>query len=91
MSKFHFIEFYHESTGYVEHSMPPRFDGPKALIPACGSDSVYILDGRLSSGNKHSIARQVCHARQFPAYKLHVGNFKQSTSGGLYEVDLSLD
>ena len=43
-----FAEFYHESTGWNGKD----FSGPVELMPACGSDSVYKLDGRLSPINR---------------------------------------
>ena len=42
-----YVQFYHNSTGYIAGSIPPRFsDEHIKPIPMCGSDSVYILDGR---------------------------------------------
>ena len=43
----YYTEFYHLSTGYVEGTIPPVYkEENKKLIPAVGSDSVMILDGR---------------------------------------------
>lgn len=53
-----YVEFYHLSTGwpsYTEQDIKP--------IPACGSDSVYILDGRLSLSNMITKAKQVIKLR----------------------------
>lgn len=47
-----YVQFYHNSTGYIAGSIPPRFsDEHIKPIPMCGSDSVYILDGRNSIDN----------------------------------------
>jgi hypothetical protein len=48
----YYTEFYHLSTGYIPRSIPPIFkESNKKLIPAIGSDSVLILDGRNSLDN----------------------------------------
>ena len=45
----YYIQFKTLSTGYVEGTIPPIFkDENKKPIDLCGSDGVYILDGRLS-------------------------------------------
>jgi hypothetical protein len=43
------------------------------LIPACGSDSVCTLDGRLSSRNMHAIAADECNKRGYLAYQINKG------------------
>jgi len=44
-----YCEYYHNSTGYIERSIPPKFDKAHIKpIPMCGNDGVFILDGRLS-------------------------------------------
>lgn len=47
------------------------------LRPACGSDSVLLIDGRYGSWRQHETAqarlRQSFYARKFDAYTLHVG------------------
>ena len=49
----YYIQFKTLSTGYVEGTIPPIFkDENKKPIDLCGSDGVYILDGRL---NIHSM------------------------------------
>ena len=41
------VQFFVNSTGYVEGSMPPRFDKKHVKpIPMCGSDGYYKPDGR---------------------------------------------
>lgn len=47
-----YVQFYQKSTGYISGSIPPRFsDANIKPIEMCGSDSVYILDGRKNLGN----------------------------------------
>ena len=42
-----YVQFYHASTGYIEGSIPPRFsESNKKPIELCGSDGVFVLDGR---------------------------------------------
>lgn len=65
-----FAEFYHDSTGWNGRD----FSGPVKLIPACGSDSVAILDGRLSSANAAAHARDICRKRGFKGFTLHAGS-----------------
>lgn len=47
------------------------------LTPACGSDSVLIIDGRLGVARQHKAARdrlkQDFYARKYTAYTLHAG------------------
>jgi hypothetical protein len=76
MNRFHYAQFYHPSTGYVEGSSPPRFDGERKLIEACGSDSILYLDGRLSLRNMSIKAEELARSRGYQAYQIRVGNFK---------------
>jgi hypothetical protein len=69
-----FATFFHLSTGYVDGSSPPRFDGEKKPIPACGSDSVAILDGRLSSTRRNAEARRLCLQRGFVGFQIESGS-----------------
>jgi hypothetical protein len=47
-----YVQFYQNSTGYIAGSIPPRFsDANIKPIPMCGSDGVYILDGRNNFDN----------------------------------------
>lgn len=67
-----FAEFYHNSTGYVPGSTPPRFElSHVRLIPACGTDSVATLDARLSLPNLRAEARRICAARGFKGFVIH--------------------
>lgn len=75
MDRFYFAQFYHPSTGYVEGSSPPRFDGERKLIEACGSDSIAYLDGRLSLANKKRVAEERARSRGYQAYQIRVGRF----------------
>ncbi|MDR5726251.1 MAG: hypothetical protein RB191_02160 [Terriglobia bacterium] len=69
-----YAEFYHNSTGYIPGTIPPRYDAAHvALIPACGSDSVAILDGRWSVRHGADIARGICRKRGFLGFAIHRG------------------
>lgn len=47
-----YVQFYQKSTGYIAGSIPPRFsDANIKPIEMCGSDGVYILDGRNNIDN----------------------------------------
>lgn len=47
-----YCQFFHESTGYVPGSIPPRFDDKYIKpIEMIGSDGVFILDARRSLHN----------------------------------------
>lgn len=74
----YWVQFLQESTGYVEGSIPPRFDDAhKKLIDACGSDGCQLLDGRLSMRNMHTNAlyraQRLEHFKQYSAYVLCKG------------------
>jgi hypothetical protein len=71
-----FAEFYHNSTGYVQGTIPPIFS-PSAvkLIPACGTDSRLQLDGRLTVTNAASLARQTCKQRKFKGFTINKGSY----------------
>lgn len=44
-----YVQFYHNSTGYVPNSFPPQFKAEYIKpIKILGRDGVYILDGRNS-------------------------------------------
>ena len=47
------------------------------LIDACGSDSVLVLDGRLSSFNMNAAAKQQArrleHIKRYPAFRIVSG------------------
>ena len=47
------------------------------LIDACGSDSVVVLDGRLSSYNMNVVAKRHAqrleHIKQYPAFRVVSG------------------
>ena len=65
-----FAEYYHESTGWNGRD----FSGPKKLIPACGSDSVLCLDGRLSLRNCIGVATiGQSHRRDYLAFRIMAG------------------
>jgi hypothetical protein len=68
-------QFFVLSTGYVEGSLPPRFEASnRKPTPACGSDGVLVLDGRRCITNLCKVART--HAEnsgKFVAFQLHRG------------------
>lgn len=68
-----FAQFFHHSTGYVAGTIPPRFDGPKTLIEACGSDSVLPIDGRLGLTSAINLARETARQRGYPAFEIRFG------------------
>ena len=42
-----YVQFYHNSTGYIAGSIPPQFSDENIKpIEMCGTDGVFILDGR---------------------------------------------
>lgn len=68
-----YAQFFHASTGYVTGSTPPRFDGERDLIPACGSDGVFYIDGRYGEARAASEARAACERRGFAGFTLNAG------------------
>jgi hypothetical protein len=69
-----FAQFYHDSTGYVAGSIPPRFSPEHVKpIPACGSDSVAVLDGRFGMARCVAEARRICKARGFTGFTIERG------------------
>lgn len=76
-----FAQFWHNSTGYVAGSIPPRFSPDHVRpIEACGSDGVAILDGRYGPARRADAARAICKARGFIGFTLHAGKaFSRAT------------
>jgi rRNA maturation protein Nop10 len=69
-----FAQFYHNSTGYIAGSIPPRFSPDHVRpIPACGSDSVMVFDGRYSLRRCVDLARVECKRRGFTGFTIEVG------------------
>lgn len=68
-----YAQFFQASTGYVAGSTPPRFDGERRLIPACGSDGVFYIDGRFGDARAASEARAACERRGFAGFTLNAG------------------
>lgn len=68
-----YAQFFSLSTGYVEGTIPPRFDGPKKLIEATGDRAVIVIDGRLLRSVQVEIARKECAKRGYLAWQLHSG------------------
>jgi hypothetical protein len=70
----YWAKFYGLSTGYVEGSIPPRFDpANRTPIEACGDRAVLRLDGRLSGDNFHTIAVEWAKRHGFVGYSLQRG------------------
>jgi hypothetical protein len=70
----YFAEFYKLSTGYVEGSIPPRFDGPVKFIRALGDRGTILIDGRLDDYTIHAIAADECKKRGFLGYKIGINS-----------------
>lgn len=64
-----FAEFYHPSTGWNGKD----FSGPATLIPACGSDSVLVIDGRWSESRAIAEARRICKLRGRNGFTMNAG------------------
>lgn len=64
-----YAEFYHESTGWNGRD----YSGPVKLIPACGSDSVAVFDGRWSRAHCVREARDICAKRGRNGFTLNAG------------------
>ena len=77
-----FAEFWHNSTGYVAGTIPPQYSPDSVkLIPACGSDSVAVLDGRLGPARRIEEARAICKKRGFLGFSIHAGeSFSRSST-----------
>ena len=70
-----YAEFYHLSTGYIPGTIPPQFDvahGQKP-IPACGSDSVCVIDVRLGMAKRIEVATYECQKRGYIGFTLNAG------------------
>ena len=66
-----FIQFYSLSTGYIQGTIPPKFDkAHQKPIEALGSDGVLFVDGRWSKRTQHEKAREYAKARGFIGYTL---------------------
>lgn len=67
--------FWQPSTGYVEGSIPPRFDKAAVKpIECCGSDGIVRLDGRMTIGCAANVARDVCKQRERIGFTLIAGS-----------------
>lgn len=76
-----YAEFYHNSTGYIDGTIPPQFSAEHIKpIPACGDRSIIWLDGRMSRCNMHYIAAEECAKRGFIGYKLIKGESLSNAS-----------
>lgn len=70
-----YAQFFIMSTGYVPGSIPPRFSADHvAPIEACGSDGVYILDGRYGLARCADSARAECKRRKYVGFTIMQGD-----------------
>jgi len=71
-----FAQFYQLSTGYISGTIPPKFDCAHVTpIPACGSDSVYLFDGRKKVENCLEEVRYICQYRNYIGFTIEQGSF----------------
>ena len=69
-----YVQFYTPSTGYVEGSIPPRFDEALKLpIKACGDRGVMIVDGRIEASKVAAIAASEAVKRGYAGYRVFQG------------------
>ncbi|OQA09823.1 MAG: hypothetical protein BWY66_00362 [bacterium ADurb.Bin374] len=81
-------QFWTESTGYVEGSLPPRFEKSAVRpIEACGSDAIVRLDARKSKESNAGIARAECVKRGYLGFSLLCGeSLCRATTSRPYEA-----
>ena len=89
-----FAQFFQMSTGYVEGSIPPRFDeAHKRPIEACGDRGVLVIDGRLSPETIGDIARKEGAKRGYVAYRIFRGDTftRSSPISGIWPIPSKVD
>lgn len=93
MSKRYWVQFLQQSTGYVEGSIPPRFEeSAKRLIDAPGSDGVFILDGRNSAETMRrdalKRAQRLEHWKRFAGFQIVTGPrlFEETRRGPIHTL-----
>lgn len=70
-----FAQFYQMSTGYVEGTIPPRFDDAhKKPTEACGDRAVIQIDARLKPKTAGEIAASECQKRGFCGWRIFEGD-----------------
>lgn len=70
-----YAQFYQYSAGYVEGSIPPRFDPAHVKpIEGCGDRSVIIIDARIKPETAGKIATKECKKRGFIGWKIYEGS-----------------
>lgn len=87
----YWVQFLHESTGYIAGTIPPQFGKPE-LIDACGGSAVFILDGRNSAETmrrdalKH--AQRMQHYKKFEAFQIVTGGrlFDETRRGPVHRL-----
>ena len=69
-----YVQFYTRSTGYVEGSIPPRFDEALKLpIEACGDRGVMIVDASIRPSKVAAIAASEAVKRGYIGYRVFQG------------------
>ena len=69
-----FAQFYTDSTGYVEGTIPPVYRKEAVrLVEMLGSDGVAYLDGRYGVKRLHDTAREIGKKRGAKGYRLFAG------------------
>lgn len=69
-----YAQFFQLSTGYVPHSIPPRFDPAlRVPIPACGTFAFIRLDGRLREETLLKQAEDACRRGKYIGFQLLKG------------------
>lgn len=85
----HWVQYLNWSTGYAQGSSPPRFDGPRELIDACGDRAVFVLDGRNDITTMVADARRFGRRHQWPAFQIVSGVrlFEESRRSAILHVE----
>lgn len=69
-----YVQFFQLSTGYVQGSIPPRFDpAHRRPIEVCGDRGIVRVDGRLSARSVIDIAIRTAEERGFIGYQVLEG------------------
>lgn len=68
-------QFWQPSTGYVEGSLPPRFEKAAVRpIYCCGSDGIIKLSGQRKNVGAVHVAREECRRRKWIGFTLIRGS-----------------
>lgn len=70
-----YVQFFQLSTGYVQGSIPPRFDpAHRRPIEVCGDRGIVRVDGRISRDRVATIARCTAIERGYVGYQVLEGD-----------------